>query len=218
MTQTPWSLALAPSIVERFGGPGRDRTDDLFHAMEFAKSYLADVKDFKSRTSRQKPQKSTCFDTKSDTKLGRADSGGSALFFSSRLVDRTITINDRAPIVAVRSREADSDQYSVLRKGVLAENACRTADIYDDLVHHPQLMIAGNGLQMPPAFTVNIASPRSLACLNHVEYGNVPRVAGECVSALNPVVEHQHPSCSKSLEDLGQRFVGQTSIPPNHGH
>ena len=71
-------------------------------------------------------------------------------------------------------------------------------------------MVTGNGLQVPPAFAANTASPRSLACLNHVEYGNVPRVAGECVSALNPVVGHQHPSCGKSLEDLGQCFMGQS--------
>src|SRR2546426_12105495 len=71
-------------------------------------------------------------------------------------------------------------------------------------------MVAGNGLQVPPAFAVNIASPRSLARLDHVEYGNVPRVAGECISAPNPVVGHQHPSCGKSLEDLGQCFMGQS--------
>src|SRR5579864_3059198 len=71
-------------------------------------------------------------------------------------------------------------------------------------------MVAGNGLQVPPAFAANTASPWSLACLNHVEYGNVPRVAGECVSALDPVVGHQHPSCGKSLEDLGQCFMGQS--------
>ena len=59
-------------------------------------------------------------------------------------------------------------------------------------------------------FAVNTASPRSLACLDHVEYGNVPGVAGECISALNPVVGQQHPSCGKSLEDLGQCFMGQS--------
>src|SRR5713101_9975136 len=72
-------------------------------------------------------------------------------------------------------------------------------------------MVAGNGLQVPPAFAAaNTASPWSLACLDHVEYGNVPWVAGECISALNPVVGHQHPSCGKSLEDLGQCFMGQS--------
>jgi hypothetical protein len=61
------------------GGPGRVRTDDLFHAMELTKSYLADGKDLNSRTSRQKRLKSARFDTKSDTKLGPgADSGGSS--------------------------------------------------------------------------------------------------------------------------------------------
>jgi len=39
--------------------------------MELAKSYLADGKGFNSRTSRPEPLKSACFDTKSDTKLGR---------------------------------------------------------------------------------------------------------------------------------------------------
>ena len=34
--------------------------------------------------------------------------------------------------------------------------------------------------------------------------------AGECISALNPVVGQQHPSCGKSLEDLGQCFTGQS--------
>src|SRR6266849_6360471 len=72
-------------------------------------------------------------------------------------------------------------------------------------------MVAGNGLEVPQAFAAaHTASPWSLACFNHVEYGNVPRVAGECVSALNPVVGHQHPSCGKSLEDLGQCFMGQS--------
>ncbi len=32
-------LALASDVYETFGGPGRDRTDDLFHAME-ARSQL----------------------------------------------------------------------------------------------------------------------------------------------------------------------------------
>ena len=49
---------------EVIGGPGRDRTDDLFHAMELAKSYRADGKGFKSRTSRQKPLKSARFATR----------------------------------------------------------------------------------------------------------------------------------------------------------
>jgi hypothetical protein len=39
---------------------------------------------------------------------------------------------------------------------------------------------------VPPVFAVNTASPRSLACLDHVEHGNVSRVAGECISAVNP--------------------------------
>ena len=46
------------------GGPGRDRTGDLFHAMERLKSQLADGKGFNSRTSRRKPLKSACFATK----------------------------------------------------------------------------------------------------------------------------------------------------------
>ena len=54
------------------------------------------------------------------------------------------------------------------------------------------------------------ASPPLLTGLDHVKYGNVPRVAGDCVSALNPMVGHQHPSCGKSLEDLGQCFMGQS--------
>jgi hypothetical protein len=61
---------------EKVGGPGRDRTDDLFHAMECAKPYLADGKGFNNRMRRQKPLKSAHFDTKSDTKLGRG--GGSS--------------------------------------------------------------------------------------------------------------------------------------------
>jgi hypothetical protein len=72
-------------------------------------------------------------------------------------------------------------------------------------------MVARNGRQVLPAFAVSTASPRSLASLDHVEYGNVPRVAGEGVSALNPVVGHQHPSCGKSLEDLGQCFIWQST-------
>jgi hypothetical protein len=48
----------------KFGGPGRDRTDDLFHAMERQKQQLADGKDFNSRMSRQKPSKSARFATK----------------------------------------------------------------------------------------------------------------------------------------------------------
>jgi hypothetical protein len=71
-------------------------------------------------------------------------------------------------------------------------------------------MVTGDGLQVSPFFAVNTASPWFLACLDHVEYGNAPRVTGECVSALDPVVGHQYPSCSKSLEDLGQCFMGQS--------
>jgi hypothetical protein len=82
--------------------------------------------------------------------------------------------------------------------------------IFDELAHLAQGVVTGDGLEVPPVFSVNTASPRSLACLDHVEYGNVPRVAGECISALNPVVGHQHPSCGKSLEDLGQCFMGQS--------
>jgi hypothetical protein len=55
-----------------------------------------------------------------------------------------------------------------------------------------------------------VLAPWSLACQDHVEYGNVPCVAGECISALNPVVGHQQPSCGKSLEALGQCFMGQS--------
>jgi hypothetical protein len=82
--------------------------------------------------------------------------------------------------------------------------------IFDDLAHLAKGMVPGDGLRVPPVFAVNTASPRSLACLDHVEYGNVPWVAGECISALNPVVGHQRPSCGKSLEDLGQCFIGQS--------
>ena len=57
-------LETGVSIQEKLGGPGRDRTDDLFHAMERRKSQLADGKGFDSRTSRQKPLKSACFATK----------------------------------------------------------------------------------------------------------------------------------------------------------
>jgi len=45
--------ALACLFIEEIGGPGRDRTDDRFHAMERRKSQLADGKGFNSRTSRQ---------------------------------------------------------------------------------------------------------------------------------------------------------------------
>lgn len=107
------------------------------------------------------------------------------------VVDICISSSLRIWIVAVFNRK-------------LAQHIC------DDLVHHPQLMVAGNGLQVPPAFAVNTASPQFLAGLDHVEYRNVPRVAGECVSALNPVVGDQHPSCGKSLEDLGQCVMRQS--------
>ena len=81
-------LKYDPKSKETIGGPGRDRTGDLFHAMELTKSYLADGTGFNSRMSRQKPAKSTRFDTKSDTKLGPgADSGGSVLVFQSGGVD-----------------------------------------------------------------------------------------------------------------------------------
>ena len=82
--------------------------------------------------------------------------------------------------------------------------------IFDDLAHLAKGMVTWDGLQVPLVFAVNTASPRSLARLDHIEYGNVPRVAGECISALNSVVGHQHPSCGKSLEDLGQCFMGQS--------
>jgi hypothetical protein len=77
--------------VVRIGGPGRDRADDLFHAMERQKPYLADGKGFNSRMSRQEPLKSAHFATKMLPKCvlpicyqidfgPRADRGGSALF------------------------------------------------------------------------------------------------------------------------------------------
>ena len=46
------------------GGPGRDRTDDLFHAMELQNTYLADGKGFNSRMSRREPLKLARFATK----------------------------------------------------------------------------------------------------------------------------------------------------------
>jgi hypothetical protein len=82
--------------------------------------------------------------------------------------------------------------------------------IFDELTHHAQLMVTVAGPQALLAFAVKTASPRSVACLDHVEHGNVPRVAGECISALNPVMGHQQASCGKSLEDLGQCFMGQS--------
>src|SRR5260370_6343015 len=71
-------------------------------------------------------------------------------------------------------------------------------------------MVTVAGPQALLAFAVKTASPRAVACVDHVEHGNVLRVAGECISALNPVMRHQHPSCGKSLEDLGQCFMGQS--------
>ena len=62
-----WSTKTAgydTTVIGEFGGPGRDRTDDLFHAMEFVKPYLIDGKDLNSRMSRQKPPKPACFATK----------------------------------------------------------------------------------------------------------------------------------------------------------
>jgi hypothetical protein len=44
-------------LIEKIGGPGRDRSDDLFHAMEQRKSQLADGKGFNSRRSRQNATK-----------------------------------------------------------------------------------------------------------------------------------------------------------------
>src|ERR1700675_1109289 len=81
---------------------------------------------------------------------------------------------------------------------------------FDELAHHAQLMVAGNGLQVPPVSFVNTAPTRPLARLNHVEYGNMARVAGERISALDPVARLQQASRCKSLEDLGQCFMGQS--------
>ena len=39
-------------------------------------------------------------------------------------------------------------------------------------------MVTGDGLQVPPVFALNTASPWSLACVDYVEYGNVPWAAG----------------------------------------
>jgi len=41
-------------MLEVFGGPGRDRTDDLFHAMEYLKPQMIDGTVFKTRHNRQK--------------------------------------------------------------------------------------------------------------------------------------------------------------------
>ena len=81
---------------------------------------------------------------------------------------------------------------------------------FDLLAHLARCMVTGDGLQVPTVFAVNAASRWSLACLDHVEYGNVSRVAGECISAVNPVVRQKHARCGKSLEDLGQCFMGQS--------
>jgi hypothetical protein len=77
------------------GGPGRDRTDDLFHAMERRKSQLADGKGFNSRMSGQKPLKSACFATKMlpkhvlpicyQTDLGRGLPAGDSPFLDFKL-------------------------------------------------------------------------------------------------------------------------------------
>jgi hypothetical protein len=77
-------------------------------------------------------------------------------------------------------------------------------DTFDDLAHLAKGMVTVDGIPVPPLFAVNTASPRFLAGLDHVEYGNVSGGTGECISALNPVVGQQHPNCGKSLEDLGQ--------------
>jgi hypothetical protein len=42
-----------PQVVEIIGGPDRDRTDDLFHAMERLKVLFVDGKGLMSRLSRQ---------------------------------------------------------------------------------------------------------------------------------------------------------------------
>ena len=81
--------------------------------------------------------------------------------------------------------------------------------IFHDLAHLATSMVTGDRLQVPPVFAVNTAS-RGSSLADHVEYGNVSRVAGECISAVNPVVRQQHARCGKSLEDLGQCFMGQT--------
>jgi len=41
-------------MLEIFGGPDRDRTDDLFHAMEALKTQIIDGTALTSRHSRQK--------------------------------------------------------------------------------------------------------------------------------------------------------------------
>src|SRR6266446_2575835 len=81
---------------------------------------------------------------------------------------------------------------------------------FDHLAHHAQWPVTGGGSYALPEIVVKTVPPRSLARLDHIEYRDVPWVAGECVYALNPVVGHQHPSCGKSLEDLGQCFIGQS--------
>ena len=46
-------LKMSRKIVELFGGPDRDRTDDLFHAMEVPKWHFVDGKGLMSRLSRR---------------------------------------------------------------------------------------------------------------------------------------------------------------------
>ncbi len=41
-------LALMAKVLGIIGGPDRDRTDDLFHAMEVLKSYVIDGKGFRN--------------------------------------------------------------------------------------------------------------------------------------------------------------------------
>jgi hypothetical protein len=82
--------------------------------------------------------------------------------------------------------------------------------IFDDLTHHAQWLVTGDASRVLPAFVVKTAPPHSPARLDHIEYGNVPRVAGERISASNPVVRQQQARCGKPLEDLGEGFVGKS--------
>jgi hypothetical protein len=70
---------------------------------------------------------------------------------------------------------------SSLRTSIVAVfNRKLAQHIFDDLAHLAKGMVAGDGLQVLPVFAVNTTSRWFLAGLEHVEYGNVPRGAGEC--------------------------------------
>lgn len=70
-----------------------------------------------------------------------------------------------------------STRKATLRHAVHVSDRNATQRVFHDLVHHEQLIVAGERLQTAPVFSANMRPRYSVASLNHVEHGDLVGIA-----------------------------------------